>query len=464
MKCPSCNKETNDNGKFCTFCGAKLPTFKYCPKCGAKLNPDKKFCEKCGAPNDSYSQPQVSYPVFSQTGDPDIVNRDPNQQDSEFPIGGAIETGSSALKKSDIKSEVTASGLTPNESNLTDSNIDQLLHKEDDSIPEDTDSEDLPVYEELGNEHSATRNIVLAIVMILLAGGVLLLGQRLNWWHIGALSWVGGDHVSSEVVEFSEAIIDEESEMGDESTSVTSSEEYEKTPFSMSLDGYIDGKYGVEMFISGYKTSDGIYPESGKYRYTKYKGAWIDLHFVVEKADYFKMYEYTDGNLTGTWDVHFDGKSDSIIGYMTNNKGDTYPVKLNATFQDSLDVYDKFKESIPTFKDIYLSFLGHKKINYEELGFSKTVKSRMVGDNDDIYQIDDIFYRLELDSEHYCEISSISYMEANGYTFKIVGFPDLMDKYCEEAKSLKSSPDFSKYCSEIYIKKNEIEWGVGDGY
>ena len=232
----------------------------------------------------------------------------------------------------------------------------------------------------------------------------------------------------------------------------------------MSLVGYVDGKYGVEMFINGYKTSEGIYPESGKYRYSKYKGAWIDLSFEVKKADNFKMYEYTDGNLTGTWDVYFDGKTDSILGYMTNYKGDTYSVKLNATLQDSLARIEKFKESIPPFKDIFLSMLDEKNINYEALGFTKKVDRRTVGEGDETYQIEDVYYRLELDPEHYCEISSVIYMEANGYFLKIVGFPDLMDKYREEAKAFKSSPSFRNYGGEIYIRENEIEWGVGDGY
>lgn len=139
---------------------------------------------------------------------------------------------------------------------------------------------------------------------------------------IGILWFVSSSKKSNDEVDTTKAVESESVMYG------IASEENKRIPFSMSLTGYVDGKYGVEMLINGYKTSEGIYPESGKYRYTKYKGAWIDLYFEVEKADDFKIYEYTNGNLTGSWDVYFDGRSDSIHGYMTNYKGVTYPVEL----------------------------------------------------------------------------------------------------------------------------------------
>ncbi|MDE7349810.1 MAG: hypothetical protein K2N25_01980 [Muribaculaceae bacterium] len=112
-----------------------------------------------------------------------------------------------------------------------------------------------------------------------------------------------------------------------DSNLAVSTEANERKPFSMSLAGKIDGKYAVEMHMEGYRTQEGIYPESGKYCYTKYK-AWIEMNFEVEKANDFKIYAYTDGRLTGTWDVYFDDKKDSLIGYLTNYKGVTYPVEL----------------------------------------------------------------------------------------------------------------------------------------
>ncbi len=309
------------------------------------------------------------------------------------------------------------------------------------------------MYEELEHRGSATLWVTIIIVLILIAGGVLLGGQRLNWWNIEMLSWVNGNNDSNNISDantpsgldsanswqeqskpclltlsgyadgkypvemiltgeikgdgvyvteckyrstkkkvWTETVcktekvvgaisyikilgyddgkltgtwnvrynMEEETLIGDlmtpkgdeykvylknaselngESLSdnkseqetdhpVSSSDVNTKTTFSMTLSGKVDGKYVVEMFIKGYKTPEGIYPESGKYRYAKYKGAWIELYFEINKANEFKIFEYTDGNLTGTWDVYFDPYRDRLLGYMTNYKGDTYSIDL----------------------------------------------------------------------------------------------------------------------------------------
>lgn len=142
---------------------------------------------------------------------------------------------------------------------------------------------------------------------------------------------------------------------------------------------------------------------------------------------------------------------------------------IEAARQDSLARIEKFKQSIPTFREIYLHFAMveneyTKKINLEKLGFVKKTKTKEYIPEFDILLTEDT-YRLELDPERFCLI-----VQDNGsgskLSFKIVGFPDLMEKYKDEAKALKSSPDFAKY-SVAYegptmdIKKDEIFWEDG---
>ncbi|MDE6551716.1 MAG: hypothetical protein K2K98_01955 [Muribaculaceae bacterium] len=145
---------------------------------------------------------------------------------------------------------------------------------------------------------------------------------------------------------------------------------------------------------------------------------------------------------------------------------------IEAARQDSLARIEKFKESIPPFKEIYLHFAlvenkYTKKVNLEELGFVKKVKGEKVvfdGMDEEIY-MEKVTYRLELDPEHYCEIRDEEGYECRNLYFKIVGFPDLMDKYKSEARALKSSPDFTKYSVSgepiMEINKDEIYWQDG---
>lgn len=47
--CTKCGKESNDNAKFCSGCGAKYEEQLLCKKCGAPINSNAKFCSKCGS-------------------------------------------------------------------------------------------------------------------------------------------------------------------------------------------------------------------------------------------------------------------------------------------------------------------------------------------------------------------------------------------------------------------------------
>ena len=68
MKCPKCQAENPDVGKFCRKCGTKL--ILPCPQCGFENLPDDMFCGECGhqlskfkeAPPIDYSKPKSYTP------------------------------------------------------------------------------------------------------------------------------------------------------------------------------------------------------------------------------------------------------------------------------------------------------------------------------------------------------------------------------------------------------------------
>ena len=157
----------------------------------------------------------------------------------------------------------------------------------------------------------------------------IIIGACVIFFSLGIWSNINSVNNESydELTDLYESNVDEQLSVFDDSRTVSSSDKGEL--FLMSFVGYVDNKYGVEMFIEGHRTSEGVFPEVGKLCYTKYK-AWIDLSFEVEQANEFKMFEHNDGNITGIWNVYFDEESDGIYGYMTNYKGDTYPVALKA--------------------------------------------------------------------------------------------------------------------------------------
>ena len=144
---------------------------------------------------------------------------------------------------------------------------------------------------------------------------------------------------------------------------------------------------------------------------------------------------------------------------------------IEAARQDSLEKIEKFMQSIPSFREIYLHFAMAEneytqKINLEQLGFAKKTKTKDYIPEFDISLTEDT-YLLELDPEHYCRIVQNNGSGAKSWSFVIVGFPELMEKYKEEAKAVKSSPDFAKYSiayegPTMEIKKNEICWEDGE--
>lgn len=46
--CPKCNATIPSTSKFCSECGAMLPTKKFCTECGSEVNANAKFCSQCG--------------------------------------------------------------------------------------------------------------------------------------------------------------------------------------------------------------------------------------------------------------------------------------------------------------------------------------------------------------------------------------------------------------------------------
>lgn len=74
MFCPKCTEEIDDNSKFCSNCGYKIPDKKtksqskktviYCKNCGQKNDVNEKFCTNCmaklnGKEHDSeYNEPK----------------------------------------------------------------------------------------------------------------------------------------------------------------------------------------------------------------------------------------------------------------------------------------------------------------------------------------------------------------------------------------------------------------------
>lgn len=83
IKCPSCNTENPNTGRFCISCGTPLPSAaapvvtpepikvaNTCPNCGAPIVEGNKFCVKCGNP----------IPLNTQVEEPDeplIVEPEP---------------------------------------------------------------------------------------------------------------------------------------------------------------------------------------------------------------------------------------------------------------------------------------------------------------------------------------------------------------------------------------------------
>src|SRR5262245_15366563 len=68
MECLSCQAATSDSGRFCTQCGAALPT--KCTHCGVVNAPDSRFCGGCGTNLSAPASPSIvtmpSPPAFAE--------------------------------------------------------------------------------------------------------------------------------------------------------------------------------------------------------------------------------------------------------------------------------------------------------------------------------------------------------------------------------------------------------------
>src|SRR5262245_16763046 len=68
MECLSCQADNSDSGRFCTQCGAALPT--KCTHCGVVNAPDSRFCGGCGTNLSAPASPSIvtmpSPPAFAE--------------------------------------------------------------------------------------------------------------------------------------------------------------------------------------------------------------------------------------------------------------------------------------------------------------------------------------------------------------------------------------------------------------
>lgn len=503
MYCPKCGGKLTNDKKFCECCGApndffsksdaSYPVFSqrvqtpstgqmpvksivtpdqtvavnieqehlpedkninYCPKCGGVLNPDKKFCEKCGTPNIFYSKADVSYQVFPQSVSPQSLDQvaTPKFDDSASNSHSKINSRASDVESSSNNLDTITDA---NEQYKIATNIEQVSQPEDQQVSDDSNLEELPVNEELGKSSSSGRWIVGILIIVILAGGALVLGQRLNWWNIELLSWAGVNETQDEL---------SEEEIGVENNEVVEEVIEVNEPYTVHLTGTIGGMYPIEVILDGERKGDGFYPANGKYRYTKYGDSWIQLHGETENVDnaisYIKILEYSDGNLTGTWQVRYDMSNNTLSGYMSDSKGEAYSVSAGSGSESV------FKNSLPDLKELYRSMAMAEnefsdKLDLEKLGFLKKQNTEYLPEFD--YSITETVYLLEVDSDHYCKIERKPGYESVNITLTIVGYPDIMKKYKEDAEALKSSPEFEKYGVNPWmeINQNEIVWGDG---
>lgn len=363
MICPCCHKENEDSKKFCTYCGAKLYKVYYCTSCGNALSPDQKFCIKCGTPNPHFSTTQIntssnkhsvslnenispvenstSYPIFTQSTEQNPIIAD--KSDDSALVQPQVEQRSSIVENS-----------IEQPTHTINQQIEDASETSEAQSSANENSVDLPVYEENEEIGKRTPWIVWVVVALLLGGGVVVTGQFLNWWNISALSWIGRSGGSNKEM----VAVDSDSIMEVAAEDVEIEPAVSIIPDMKVLKGYIGDKYAVEMMLSGESVDEGtahyFMPLTGKYRYTKNNGDWINV--VIDSTTNINditsivLKEYTDGNLTGTWDVKYNMSDNTIKGLMTNYKGDTYSVNLSANSSQSgvKEGYNKITGNVVT--------------------------------------------------------------------------------------------------------------------
>lgn len=353
MKCPICSKDITNDMKFCTNCGTELHSVrcnqcvtslnthqKFCPKCGGVLNPEKKFCEKCGTPNNFYSRLNTSYQIFSQPISQQNIDQLSSQQVEPVALNTQSESNSPTPNAETVGSYKIYSTTTASEEDQIVSDAEKEFQSEDQQLSDDSNSGELPVYDDLDNDSSSGRWKLSILVIIVLAICMLLLGQRLNWWNMEFLSWVNGN-ASQKTLSVNTSILEDTLSTKDEIAEKTHETVKETIvicePCTIHLSGTIGGKYPIELILDGERKGDGFYPTGGKYRYTKYGDSWIKLHGVTKSVEnaisYLKILEYSDGDLSGTWDVHYNLMDNSIKGCMTNGKGESYEVSMGESVE-----------------------------------------------------------------------------------------------------------------------------------
>ncbi len=95
--CPNCQRENEDEYKYCLGCGTVLPRVaaapaveppQSCVSCGAAIPPNFKFCGECGTPVpvSAGTAPASATPI--QAPEPDTLPEAPAAKVAELPAGG----------------------------------------------------------------------------------------------------------------------------------------------------------------------------------------------------------------------------------------------------------------------------------------------------------------------------------------------------------------------------------------
>ncbi|MDE7414255.1 MAG: hypothetical protein K2N05_10790 [Muribaculaceae bacterium] len=132
--------------------------------------------------------------------------------------------------------------------------------------------------------------------------------------------------------------------------------------------------------------------------------------------------------------------------------------RREAARQDSIARVDDFRSKIPTFSRLYKG--GDFDKYLRNLGYSVSKKGRRsdYGEGEEVTT-----YSLRVDNSHYCTIQQLFGYEWYDVKVKIVGAPDQLSRFKNDAKAERSKPDFEWSGANPYIEisSNEISWGDG---
>src|SRR5262245_40297576 len=79
MRCPRCESDTPDGGKFCIECGSPLRP--HCPRCGTEDVAQAKFCAECGTP-------LISHTPVTPSSRPPLLRRYSSRHSAEKNFSG----------------------------------------------------------------------------------------------------------------------------------------------------------------------------------------------------------------------------------------------------------------------------------------------------------------------------------------------------------------------------------------